>query len=284
MAVFTAKLAADLRENYSYLTLDEVSFCFELGAKEEYGEIMGINLRTITKWLKAYKTSELRYRAKLAVEAQKKALPPVSEAYNLQAENRFLQNSFRRYKESRRPHPLASHGSPVEAAVYKARRDDANLTAKECRARRDEWNDRGARMRASGGLGDIGECKSQANSWHQKAVKASEDANTAHEKMHQLYDEADRLRAEAQKCHEQYLDCKRGADAEHTRYIQAVRSIERVRENLPDRGCSITSPRLIAMNRYSRILPVFGSGSSRIPVSLKFDFSRHLPEASFSVS
>ena len=100
----------------------------------------------------------------------------------------------------------------AEAAVYKARRDDANLTAKECRARRDEWNDRGARMRASGGLGDIGECKSQANSWHQKAVKASEDANTAHEKMHQLYDEADRLRAEAQKCHEQYLDCKRGAE------------------------------------------------------------------------
>ena len=71
-----------------------------MGAKEEYGEIMGINLRMITKWLKAYKTSELRYRAKLAVEAEKKALPPVSEAYNLQAENRFLQNSFRRYKES----------------------------------------------------------------------------------------------------------------------------------------------------------------------------------------
>ena len=100
LAVFTAKLAADLCENFPYLTLEEVSFCFEMGAKEEYGEIMGINLRTITKWLKAYKTSDLRYRAKLAVEAEKKALPPVSEAYNLQAENRFLQNSFRRYKES----------------------------------------------------------------------------------------------------------------------------------------------------------------------------------------
>ena len=71
LAVFTAKLVSDLRENYSYLTLDEVSFCLELGAKEEYGEIMGINLRMITKWLKAYKTSELRYRAKLAVEAEK---------------------------------------------------------------------------------------------------------------------------------------------------------------------------------------------------------------------
>ena len=62
LAVFTAKLASDLRENYSYLTLDEVSFCLELGAKEEYGEIMGINLRMITKWLKAYKTASCAIR------------------------------------------------------------------------------------------------------------------------------------------------------------------------------------------------------------------------------
>lgn len=39
----------------------------------------------------------------------------------------------------------------AEAAVYKERRDDANITARECRAKRDEWNDRVARMRASGG-------------------------------------------------------------------------------------------------------------------------------------
>ena len=30
-----------------------------------------------------------------------------------------MRTLIRRYKESRRPHPLASHGSPVEAAVYK---------------------------------------------------------------------------------------------------------------------------------------------------------------------
>ncbi len=52
--------------------------------------------------------------------------------------------------------------------------------------------------------------------------------------MHQLYDEADRLRAEAQTCHEQCADCRRAADAEHERYIQVVRRIEKVRNELPD--------------------------------------------------
>ncbi len=122
----------------------------------------------------------------------------------------------------------------AEAAIHKQYRDEANLTAKECRRMRDEWNDRVARMRASGGLGDIGEGKSQANSWHQKALKASEESDKSHEKMHQLYEEADKLRAEAQICHEQFLDCKKAADIEHTRYIEAVRRIERIRDNLPE--------------------------------------------------
>ena len=114
----------------------------------------------------------------------------------------------------------------AEAAVY--------ITARECRAKRDEWNDRVARMRASGGLGDIGEAKMQANQWHQKAEKASRTSDTAHEKMHQLYEEADRLRAEAQICHQQYLDCKKAADIEHTKYIEAVRRIDTVKNSLPE--------------------------------------------------
>ena len=52
--------------------------------------------------------------------------------------------------------------------------------------------------------------------------------------MHQLYEEADRLRAEAQTCHQQYLDCKKAADIEHTRYIEAVRRIDKVKNSLPE--------------------------------------------------
>ena len=125
----------------------------------------------------------------------------------------------------------------AEAAVYKERRDDANITARECRAKRDEWNDRVARMRASGGLGDIGEAKMQANQWHQKAEKASRTSDTAHEKMHQLYEEAVIARTanpQAQICHQQYLDCKKAADIEHTKYIEAVRRIDTVKNSLPE--------------------------------------------------
>ena len=74
----------------------------------------------------------------------------------------------------------------------------------------------------------------QANQWHQKAEKASRTSDTAHEKMHQLYEEADRLRAEAQVCHQQYLDCKKAADIEHTKYIEAVRRIDTVKNSLPE--------------------------------------------------
>ena len=63
LGILIAKLAADLQESYPSLTLQEVALCFELGAKGEYGDFMGLNLRTITRWLKCYQTSDLRYQA-----------------------------------------------------------------------------------------------------------------------------------------------------------------------------------------------------------------------------
>lgn len=52
--------------------------------------------------------------------------------------------------------------------------------------------------------------------------------------MHSLMDEADRLRAQAQECHEQIAVLRKAADAEHEKYIAAVRKIEKVRDELPD--------------------------------------------------
>ncbi len=130
----------------------------------------------------------------------------------------------------------------AEANVYKERRDESNLTARECRGKRDQWNERVQRMRASGGLGDIDEARAQANSWHQKAEKASKSSDAAHKKMHQLFDEADRLRDEARTCQEQIADLRRAADIEHTRYIETVRRIDRVRNELPDRRRLICMP------------------------------------------
>ena len=121
-----------------------------------------------------------------------------------------------------------------EARELKAQRDDYNLTASEMRQKRDEWNDKARTMRERGGLGDINGAKQMADSYHQKMMKANSGGQVIHEKMHQLFEDADKLRAEAQVCHEQYLDCKKAADAEHEKYIQVVKRINSVRDNLPD--------------------------------------------------
>lgn len=100
LAIITAKLASDLAESYGYLTLGEIELCFELGLKNIYGEYHGINMRSITRWLQSYKTSELRYNAlkKKQQEDCQKALPAVSEDYKREHELNFLRNVYLQYK------------------------------------------------------------------------------------------------------------------------------------------------------------------------------------------
>lgn len=103
MTVITAKLCSELQESFPTLTYGEVSLCFELGAKGEYGDFMGLNMRTFIRWLKCYKMSDFRYRQVVERErVQQAALPPVSEAYNLEREDRLLQNVYR-YNRSNYP-------------------------------------------------------------------------------------------------------------------------------------------------------------------------------------
>ena len=99
LGLLIAKVATDLQESYPSLTLQEVELCFELGAKGEYGDFMGLNLRTITRWLKTYQTSELRYRAVVERERQAQAaLPTVSDIYKEEHERIYLQRVFEQYR------------------------------------------------------------------------------------------------------------------------------------------------------------------------------------------
>ena len=100
ICVLTAKLSSDLQESYPYLHRGEVVICFELGAKGEYGDYSGVNLRTFCKWLKAYKTSDLRYRVIKQMEQEKevKALPAVSREYNEEKMNLLIIRRFHEYK------------------------------------------------------------------------------------------------------------------------------------------------------------------------------------------
>lgn len=100
ICVLTAKLSSDLQESYPYLHRGEIVICFELGAKGEYGDYSGVNLRTFCKWLKAYKTSDLRYRMIKQIEQEKevKALPAVSREYNEEKMNLLIIRRFHEYK------------------------------------------------------------------------------------------------------------------------------------------------------------------------------------------
>ena len=100
IGILSAKLAADLRESHAFLTFGEVSICFELGAKGQYGDFQGINIRTFTRWLRAYQTSDLRYRAVVEREQARErlALPEVSEAYKDERERAFLLRVFQQYR------------------------------------------------------------------------------------------------------------------------------------------------------------------------------------------
>ena len=100
ICVLTAKLSSDLQESYPYLHRGEIVICFELGAKGEYGDYSGVNLRTFCKWLKGYKNSDLRYRVIKQIEQEKelKALPAVSHEYNEEKMNLLIIRRFHEYK------------------------------------------------------------------------------------------------------------------------------------------------------------------------------------------
>ena len=100
ISILAAKLCSDLRESYHYFHRGEVVVCFELGARGEHGAHSGVNLRTFCKWLKAYKTSDLRYRMIKQMEQEKevKALPAVSREYNEEKMNLLIIRRFHEYK------------------------------------------------------------------------------------------------------------------------------------------------------------------------------------------
>ena len=83
LAILVAKIASDLVESYGFMTVEEVSYCFDLGAKGLLGDFAGMNMRTVTRWLKGYKHSDIRYQAIMALRAERMraTLPPPSAAY-----------------------------------------------------------------------------------------------------------------------------------------------------------------------------------------------------------
>jgi hypothetical protein len=57
------EIIKDLQMRYKYLTLKEIEYCFAAGIREQYGEYYGINVKTISKWLRTYYNSDDRREA-----------------------------------------------------------------------------------------------------------------------------------------------------------------------------------------------------------------------------
>lgn len=102
LGLLTAKITSDLKRYHGGLSIQELAVCLENGSKDEYGEFMGINVRTITKWLKAYKTSDKRYKTILEIENNKQALPPPGKEYGEQQLKILAIRYFREYQVDKR--------------------------------------------------------------------------------------------------------------------------------------------------------------------------------------
>ncbi|MCL2712782.1 MAG: phosphoserine phosphatase [Methanomassiliicoccaceae archaeon] len=72
------------------------------------------------------------------------------------------------------------------------------------------------------------ESKSQAEVYHKAVSEYARAAQTAHDDMIALYEEADKLRKEADAAQLQFIECKTQADEEHKKHIEQIESVHKM--------------------------------------------------------
>jgi uncharacterized coiled-coil DUF342 family protein len=69
------------------------------------------------------------------------------------------------------------------------------------------------------------EAKAQAEVYHKAVSEYARAAQTAHDEMIAMYDQADKLRKEADAAQEKFVECKMQADEEHKKHIEQIKSV-----------------------------------------------------------
>ena len=69
------------------------------------------------------------------------------------------------------------------------------------------------------------DAKAQAETYHKAVAEYARLAQTAHDDMIALYDQADKLRKEADAAQEKFVECKTQADEEHKKHIEQIKSV-----------------------------------------------------------
>jgi uncharacterized coiled-coil DUF342 family protein len=69
------------------------------------------------------------------------------------------------------------------------------------------------------------DAKDKAEEFHRKVAELAEKAQAEHDAMLKLYEEADRLRREADDAQEKFIETKLAADEEHREHIEHIRQV-----------------------------------------------------------
>ncbi|MEM3049987.1 MAG: phosphoserine phosphatase, partial [Thermoplasmata archaeon] len=69
------------------------------------------------------------------------------------------------------------------------------------------------------------EAKEQAEMFHRKVSELAEKAQIEHDAMMKLYEEADRLKKEADAAQEKFIEAKLAADEQHREHIEHIRQV-----------------------------------------------------------
>jgi len=72
---------------------------------------------------------------------------------------------------------------------------------------------------------DARDAKDKAEDFHRKVAELAEKAQMEHDAMLKLYEEADRLRKEADDAQEKFIETKLAADEEHREHIEHIRQV-----------------------------------------------------------
>jgi len=83
------------------------------------------------------------------------------------------------------------------------------------------------------------EAKDNAENFHRQVGEIAEKAQTEHDAMLKLYEEADRLRKEADDAQEKFIETKLTADEEHREHIEHIRQVhdfDKIISGIRDRG------------------------------------------------
>jgi uncharacterized coiled-coil DUF342 family protein len=86
---------------------------------------------------------------------------------------------------------------------------------------------------------DAREAKDNAESFHKQVSELAEKAQSEHDSMLKLYEEADTLRKEADGAQDKFIEAKLAADEEHREHIEHIRQVhdfDKIISGIRDKG------------------------------------------------